>query len=86
MAADRAKAGYAELFFFLAFLSVNLAVLNFIPLPVLDGGLMVFLIIEKLKGKPLSIKTQMVATLIGLATIVLVMLLVTFQDITKIFN
>ena len=86
MAADRAKAGYAELFYFLAFLSVNLAVLNFIPLPVLDGGLMVFLIIEKLKGKPLSVKTQMVATLIGLATIVLLMLLVTFQDITKMFN
>jgi regulator of sigma E protease len=85
-AIDRARAGSAELLYFLAFLSVNLAVLNFLPFPVVDGGLMVFLIIEKLKGKPLSVKTQMVATLVGLATIVLVFLLITIQDITKFFT
>jgi len=83
---DRAKRGFPELLFFLAFLSVNLAVINFLPFPVVDGGLMVFLLIEKIKGKPLSLKTQMVATLVGLATIVLVFLLVTIQDISKIFS
>jgi RIP metalloprotease RseP len=85
-AIDKAKQGYGELLFFLAFLSVNLAVLNFIPFPVVDGGLMVFLIIEKVKGTPLSFKTQMWATVVGLATIILIFLLVTIQDITKLFN
>ena len=85
-AIDQAKRGFPELLFFLAFLSVNLAVINFLPFPVVDGGLMVFLLIEKLKGKPLSIKTQMVATLVGLATIVLVFLLVTIKDIGRIWG
>jgi len=85
-AVERAKLGYVELLSFLAFLSVNLAVINFIPFPVVDGGLMVFLIIEKIKGKPLSLKTQMVATLVGLATIILVFVLVTFKDITNMLS
>ena len=86
VALDRARQGFPELLFFLAFLSVNLAVINFLPFPVVDGGLMVFLIIEKLKGSPLGVKTQMVATLVGLATIVLVFLLVTIKDITRIWG
>jgi regulator of sigma E protease len=85
-AVERARLGYVELLGFLAFLSVNLAVINFIPFPVVDGGLMVFLIIEKIKGRPLSLKTQMVATLVGLATIILVFVLVTFKDITHLLN
>ncbi len=84
-AVDLAKEGFVELLFFLAFLSVNLAVINFMPLPVMDGGLMVFLIIEKIKGKPLSIKTQMVSTIVGLALIVICFLLVTIQDIARFF-
>lgn len=85
-AVDRAKLGYVELLGFLAFLSVNLAVINFIPFPVVDGGLMVFLVIEKIKGRPLSLKTQMVATLVGLATIILVFVLVTFKDISHLLS
>jgi len=84
VAIDRAGAGYEELLFFLAFLSVNLAVINFLPVPVLDGGLMVFLIIEKIKGSPLSVKTQMISTIAGLAMIGLLILYVTFQDIRKL--
>lgn len=82
---ERAKRSLSHLLAFLAFLSVNLAVINFLPFPVVDGGLMVFLLIEKIKGKPLSLKTQMIATLVGLATIILVFVLVTIQDITKLF-
>lgn len=85
MAIEQAKAGLPELLFFLAFLSVNLAVINFLPMPIMDGGLMVFLIIEKIKGKPLSLKTQMISTMVGLATIVLVFLFVTIQDIGRFF-
>jgi regulator of sigma E protease len=61
-------------------------VINFLPLPVVDGGLMVFLLIEKIKGKPLSIKTQMVSTIVGLALIVLCFLFVTFQDIARLIS
>jgi membrane-associated protease RseP (regulator of RpoE activity) len=85
-AIERAKVGYVELLYFLAMLSVNLAVVNFLPLPVMDGGLMVFLLIEKIKGKPLSIKTQVVSTLVGLAAIVLIGLFVTIQDISRLFD
>lgn len=84
VAVERARLGFSELLYFLAFISVNLAVLNFLPLPVLDGGLMVFLIIEALKGKPLNLRTQMVATLVGLAAIICIGLFVTFQDILKL--
>ena len=85
MAVQQAKAGTVELMFFLAFLSVNLAVINFLPMPVMDGGLMVFLIIEKIKGKPLSLKVQMVSTMVGVAAIVLIFLYVTIQDIGRLF-
>jgi membrane-associated protease RseP (regulator of RpoE activity) len=85
IAIERAKMGTGELMFFMAFLSVNLAVINFLPMPVMDGGLMVFLIIEKIKGKPLSLKAQMISTMVGLAAIVLIGLYVTIQDIGRFF-
>lgn len=80
-----AKEGFVDLLYFLAFFSVNLAVLNFLPLPVVDGGLMVFLLIEKIKGKPLSLTTQVVSTMVGLAFILICFLFVTIQDIGKLF-
>ena len=73
----------SELLFFLAYISVNLAVINFVPLPVVDGGLMVFLLLEKLRRRPLGLKIQVVTTLVGLGLIVLCLVLVTFQDIMK---
>jgi RIP metalloprotease RseP len=85
MAVEQARAGLPELLFFLAFLSVNLAVINFLPMPVMDGGLMVFLIIEKIKGRPLSLKAQMISTMVGLAAIILIGLFVTIQDIGRFF-
>lgn len=86
VAYQEANAGIGDLLFFLAFLSVNLAVLNFLPMPVVDGGLMLFLILEKIRGKPVSIKVQVITTLTGLALIVLCFLLVTIQDITRLFG
>lgn len=83
VAHEEAAAGLGELAFFLAFISVNLAVINFLPLPVVDGGLMLFLIIEWIRGKPLNLKVQVIATLAGLALIVLTFVFVTLQDIVK---
>lgn len=82
-AVHRAETGHATLVFFLAFISVNLAVLNFLPIPVVDGGLMVFLILEKLRGKPLSLRIQIITTVAGIGLIVLIFLFVTFQDIIR---
>lgn len=80
-----AQKGLDWLIWFLAMISANLAVVNFLPIPIVDGGLFLFLIIEKIKGKPLSARMQTVAQLVGLAIILSVFLLVTYQDIRRIF-
>lgn len=79
-----ARTSFSDLLFFLAFLSANLAVFNLLPVPVLDGGLIMFLLIEKIKGKPLSLKTQMISTIVGLAVILLVFIVVTIQDVARL--
>src|SRR5688500_9192353 len=76
--------GWDWLIWFLAMISANLAVVNFLPIPIVDGGLFTFLIIEKISGKPLSPRMQTVAQLVGLAIILSVFLLVTYQDIMRL--
>ncbi len=75
-----------EMLYFLGLLSANLAVINFLPLPVVDGGLMVFLFIEKIKGSPVNIRIQIATQMFGLALIGTIFVLVTFNDIFKIFG
>lgn len=74
-----------EFLFFLAMISINLAVLNFLPIPLLDGGHMVFLLYEKIRGRPASEGVRLVATYIGVAMILGLMLFVFYQDIMRIF-
>ncbi len=81
-----AKEGYAYLFFFLGLISVNLVVINFLPIPIVDGGLMVFLLIEKLKGSPVSVRIQTAATVVGLAIIGSVLLFTLFYDAKRLFD
>lgn len=81
-----AQLGLGDLLSFLAYISINLAVINFLPLPVVDGGLMVFLLVEAIRRRPLSIKIQVTTTLVGLALIIGVFLFVTFQDISRWFG
>jgi regulator of sigma E protease len=66
-------------------LSINLAVLNFLPIPILDGGHMVFLIYEGIRGKPPSETVRTVAMYVGLALLLALMLFVTWQDIMRAF-
>jgi len=77
--------GMPYLLFFLGLLSVNLAVINFLPIPIVDGGHAVFLIIEKLKGSPVSATVQAAATYVGLGFIGLVFIVVTYNDILKLW-
>lgn len=72
--------------FFLAMLSANLAVINFLPLPIVDGGLMVFLIIEKIKGSPVSLKVQVATQMIGLFLIIFAFIFVTFNDALRMWG
>jgi regulator of sigma E protease len=74
------------LVWFLAMISANLAVVNFLPIPIVDGGLFLFLIIEKIQGRPLSRKAQEYAQLVGLALILSVFLMVTYNDITRMLG
>jgi regulator of sigma E protease len=76
--------GWTFLMFFLGLISVNLAVLNFLPLPIVDGGLMVFLLIEKVKGSPVSPAVLTAANVIGLALLGSLFLFVTFHDISRL--
>ena len=78
-----ARKGASNLFFFMALLSVNLAVLNVLPIPILDGGHLVFLGLEKVKGTPLSIKARMVAQQVGLVVLLGLILIVTYNDILR---
>lgn len=81
-----AEQDFTKLLLFLGMISANLAVINFLPFPIVDGGLFVFLIIEKLKGSPLSLKFQMVTQVIGLAVIISIFIYVTFNDIYRIIG
>lgn len=84
LGSDVARVGFVKLLFLLAIISANLAVINFLPLPIVDGGLMVFLIIEKIKGSPVSLKVQVVTQVIGLFLIGAAFLFVTFQDVVRL--
>ncbi|MCG3139144.1 MAG: hypothetical protein HJJLKODD_03023 [Phycisphaerae bacterium] len=83
---EMAKYDKLAMLYFLAFLSANLAVINFLPLPVVDGGLMVFLIIEWIKGSPVSLRTQVITQMVGLALIAVTFLFVTYQDLARMLG
>jgi regulator of sigma E protease len=72
--------GLAYVFQFVALLSINLAVINLLPIPALDGGRIFFLLIEKIKGTPLSQKLEGTANAIGFFLLILLMVFVTVKD------
>ncbi len=76
--------GWVWLLFFAALVSVNLAVVNFLPVPITDGGHFLFLLYEQLTGRPVSIGVQNAAALVGLALVVGMFLIVTFNDISSL--
>lgn len=85
MAGDQAKAGVANLISFIALISINLAIINLLPIPVLDGGHLLFFSIEAIKGRPVSIKIREIAQQIGMFILILLMILVFYNDITRLF-
>ncbi len=81
-----ARAGLVKYLYFLAIISANLAVINFLPLPIVDGGLMVFLIIEKIKGSPVSLRVQVATQMIGIFLLMGTFLFVTYNDAMRIWG
>lgn len=86
MAGQQAKAGFTNLIFFIAVLSINLAVLNFLPIPVLDGGHLMFFFIEAVIRRPINIRMREIAQQAGIFLLILLMIFVFYNDIMRIFS
>ncbi|MDD2672409.1 MAG: RIP metalloprotease RseP [Syntrophales bacterium] len=86
MAGTQVKKGFLPFIFFMAILSINLAVLNILPIPVLDGGHLFFFLIEMVTGKEINMKWREVAQQIGFFLLILLMLFVFYNDILRIFE
>lgn len=86
MTSQFASQGFISLVFFLGFLSVNLGIINLVPIPMLDGGKIVINLIELVRGKPLPREREGVITLIGVGIMVALMVAVTINDIMRIFK
>jgi regulator of sigma E protease len=83
MAYLSAKHGIATLLLFLTMLSANLAVLNILPIPMLDGGHLVFLTYEGIRGKPANERVQIVLSIIGLILLLALMIFVCGLDVQR---
>jgi regulator of sigma E protease len=80
-----ASLGFSYLIQFIALLSINLAVLNIIPFPALDGGRLLLIGIEKIKGSPVDKKVEVLINSIGFAILITLMIFITFKDMVKFF-
>ena len=86
VAGQVAEQGWRMLFSFMAILSINLAILNLLPIPVLDGGQLLFILIEKLKGRPLSLAQRLRVQQVGLAFLFVLIILVTINDLMRVLS
>lgn len=86
MAGEQAKAGITNFIWFIALLSVNLGIINLFPIPVLDGGHLLFFAIEGIRGKSVSEKLREKLIQAGAAMLVVLMIFVFYKDIIRIFN
>ncbi|MBU8786455.1 MULTISPECIES: RIP metalloprotease RseP [Bacillus] len=80
-----AKTGIINLLKLAAFLSINLGIVNLLPIPALDGGRLLFLLIEAVRGKPINREKEAFVVFIGVAFLMLLMLVVTWNDIQRLF-
>lgn len=86
IAGEQMKAGWVNLLYFMGLLSVNLGVLNLLPIPVLDGGHLMFLTIEAVRRKPMEERAQIIAQQVGIALLGTLMVFVFYNDILRILK
>jgi regulator of sigma E protease len=84
MTGDAARVGLASLISFIAFLSLQLGILNLFPIPVLDGGHILFFSIEALLRKPVSVRIREVAQQVGFIILLVFILVISYNDIMRI--
>lgn len=82
---DAASFGFIYLLSFTALISINLVVINLIPFPALDGGRLLFLLIEKIKGSRIKPEIANISNMVGFGILMLFMVFVTYHDIVKLF-
>jgi len=85
MTGEAAKLGFLNLLFFTAILSIFIGLFNLLPVPILDGGHLLILAIEKLRGKPLEPDKINFMYLIGISLMIIVFIIATYKDILRIF-
>jgi regulator of sigma E protease len=83
---DIARENIGYLVPFMAVISINLALLNLLPVPVLDGGMILFLLIELIIRKPISIRKREMAQKIGIFVLLVLMAFVFYNDLARIFT
>ncbi|MBI5079453.1 RIP metalloprotease RseP [Candidatus Wolfebacteria bacterium] len=83
IASQAGTLGFVYLLQLLALISLNLAIINILPFPALDGGRLIFLAIEKIKGSPLNNKFEKITNAVGFALLIFLMLIITIKDIVK---
>ena len=81
-----AKAGLINLVYLTGFLSINVGFINLLPIPAFDGGKILFLIIEKIKGSPVNPKVENIIHAIGFILLILLMILIIYNDILRLFK
>ena len=86
MAGEHAQKGIISLLFFTAVLSVNLGILNLFPIPILDGGQLIIILLESLRGKPISVKKLELVQKVGIVLIILIMAFAFYNDLMRIFS
>jgi regulator of sigma E protease len=86
MTGQLAQESISYLFPFMAMISINLCVLNLLPVPILDGGFIIFLLIELFTGRPLSIRKRELAQKVGLFILVTLMMVVVYNDVTRLLE
>ena len=86
IAGEQMKAGWLNLIYFMSLLSVNLGILNLLPIPVLDGGHLVFLTIEGLRRKPMNERAQIIAQQVGIGLLGSLMIFVFYNDILRLLH
>ena len=86
IAGEAAETGWMPLFTLMALISVNLAFLNILPIPGLDGGQIFIILIEAIIRKPLSLKARLAVQQFGMVFLLMIMVTVMFNDISRLFN
>ena len=86
IAGERMEAGWINFLYFMAVLSVNLGILNLLPIPILDGGHLVFFSVEAIMRKPINLRTIEIMQQVGLVLLGTLMIFVFYNDLVRVFG